>query len=562
MQVRVSTPDGGPWAGTRTRAGRSRALLAATTLLLVAIASIGLTPAAVGAEEPGAVSPDGEPSITSDTADPANLPSGPSTDTTVVSPAPDTTTPTTVAEPAAPTAPEAEVAPANDAFASPEMLVGASGTRSGSNVGATKEAGEPDHAGDPGGASVWFAWTAPADGVLAVDTCADDDFDTLLAVYAGATLGTLDLVGGSDDACGDFQSAVEVEVVSGVTYRIAIDGFQGVIGVGTGTYELNWDLGPPPPPGPANDAFDDAEPIAGSSGSVSGTNVGATTEPGEPDHGIGSAASVWYRWTATADEVVAFDTCTRATFDTVLAVYTGASVGSLELVGQNDDACSTASMVTISVAAGTTYSIAIDGFVGAVGDFVLQWGQVSPPPNDDFDDAQTLVGPSGEESGTTRGATIEPDEPSHAGNPGMGSVWYRWTAPASGTLAMDTCQGDLDTLLGIYTGTTVGSLELVAANDDSCELQSEVEATVVAGTTYMIAVDDFRYPDTSLSTQGPFTLAWVLDAPDDGGDHGSPSPYPLARTGADSLSLTLVALGLVALGVVSLAVSRRLQARR
>ena len=58
-------------------------------------------------------------------------------------------------------------------FAAAKALV--SPGENGSNVGATKEPGEPDHAGDPGGASVWYTWTAPADGVADVRLHAPDD---------------------------------------------------------------------------------------------------------------------------------------------------------------------------------------------------------------------------------------------------------------------------------------------------------------------------------------------------------------------------------------------------
>src|SRR5829696_10582956 len=86
--------------------------------------------------------------------------------------------------PAAP----AFAAPANDNFADAQVPnTGDTNPTSGSNVDATKEPGEPDHAGDAGGASVWYGWTAPHDGPATVDTC-DSGFDTLLAVYTGGSV--------------------------------------------------------------------------------------------------------------------------------------------------------------------------------------------------------------------------------------------------------------------------------------------------------------------------------------------------------------------------------------
>ena len=60
--------------------------------------------------------------------------------------------------------------PTNDDFASATVISGSSGQTSGTNVEATKEVGEPDHAGNAGGASVWYSWTASADGMVYVDT--------------------------------------------------------------------------------------------------------------------------------------------------------------------------------------------------------------------------------------------------------------------------------------------------------------------------------------------------------------------------------------------------------
>src|SRR4051794_2910328 len=69
-----------------------------------------------------------------------------------------------------PMASKAQAAPGNDAFASAQILSGSGATASGTNVLATKEAGEPNHNGNAGGASVWYSWTAPANIAATVDT--------------------------------------------------------------------------------------------------------------------------------------------------------------------------------------------------------------------------------------------------------------------------------------------------------------------------------------------------------------------------------------------------------
>ena len=126
--------------------------------------------------------------------------------------------------------------PANDNFANATTLNGNSGFVSGTNVEATKEAGEPNHAGVAGGASVWYRWQAPSPGTLTVNT-SGSNFNTTLAVYTGAAVGSLTSVGSNDDVSGtDHTSRVSVTVNAGTTYQIAVDGSGGE----TGSVALNW----------------------------------------------------------------------------------------------------------------------------------------------------------------------------------------------------------------------------------------------------------------------------------------------------------------------------------
>jgi MBG domain len=158
-------------------------------------------------------------------------------------------------------------------------------------------------------------------------------------------------------------------------------------------YNLSNSVPPPPPPGaPANDNFANAQTLVGCTGSVNGTNVSATPESLEPIHdpgGRASGKSVWYYWQTPVGGSVTFNTTGSGTdFDTMLAVYTGNSVNSLSLppVASNDDIQNgviRTSSVTFEAIANTTYRIAVDGWDGDVGNFVLNWTQSSgcaPPP--------------------------------------------------------------------------------------------------------------------------------------------------------------------------------------
>lgn len=105
------------------------------------------------------------------------------------------------------------------------------------SIGATKQPAEPDHAGNRGGASVWFNWTAPQSGSLQVGVC-NLDFPGLLAVYTGPSLNNLSPVAASsninDLGCAGFgegeEGGIGFNVDAGTTYRIAIDGHDGAWG--------------------------------------------------------------------------------------------------------------------------------------------------------------------------------------------------------------------------------------------------------------------------------------------------------------------------------------------
>ncbi len=118
------------------------------------------------------------------------------------------------------------------------------------------------------------------------------------------------------------------------------------------------------------------------------------------------------------------------------------------------------------------------------------------PPNDNFAAAQAISGCFGSVSGTNLGATHETREPNHeaADRGGSNSIWYRWEAPASGIVILDTIGSNFDTVLAVYTEKAVGSLSVGFKNDDinpGIDQASRLTFPVTAGVTYRIAVDGF-----------------------------------------------------------------------
>src|SRR5437867_994845 len=298
--------------------------------------------------------------------------------------------------------------PPNDFFNNAFSISGAAGSTNGTSAGATKEAGEPNHAGNSGGKSVWYRWTPAVNGTAVLDTTGST-FDTLLAVYTGADVASLTLIAANNDiSVINPRSRVTFSVIAGTTYRIAVDGRNGE----SGAVVLNWNVVTGPP---VNDSFSSAIALAGSSGSTTGTNINATKQSGEPNHaGNAGGSSIWYRWTPANGGQVTFNTL-GSTFDTLLAVYTGSTLGSLTVVATNDDLSLNfvQSQVTFTAVAGTTYRIAVDGFNGDIGMVTLNWAQGSPA-NDALANAFALNGSSGTTNGNNFNASLEQSEPLHA----------------------------------------------------------------------------------------------------------------------------------------------------
>jgi len=121
--------------------------------------------------------------------------------------------------------------PRNDNFANRITLAGRAISTSGHNNQATLESGEAQHTDHPGGASVWWSWTAPASGKATISTLGSS-FDTILAVYTGDSIDMLTRIARNDDdgSTGAHTSRVTFQATKGTTYAIAVDGYAGSTG--------------------------------------------------------------------------------------------------------------------------------------------------------------------------------------------------------------------------------------------------------------------------------------------------------------------------------------------
>src|SRR6266700_468920 len=131
--------------------------------------------------------------------------------------------------------------PANDNFVNAQPLQGPSGAVPGNNDGGTREVGEPLITGAPGGASIWYAWTAPNGGAYSFTTLGSAISDTVLGVFTGNAVNNITLVAQNDDIDPlntNYLSSVTFNARAGTTYYIVVDSYDAT--VETGDINLNW----------------------------------------------------------------------------------------------------------------------------------------------------------------------------------------------------------------------------------------------------------------------------------------------------------------------------------
>jgi hypothetical protein len=424
--------------------------------------------------------------------------------------------------------------PGNDDFGAAYSIGGTSGASRSWTWQATRQSGEPYHAGVATTRTVWWRWTAPRAGRIVFTGPAYGPF----VAYRGSTLGGLTTVARGTKPADPFApQRIQFIAAAGTTYRIVVGTDQEVGSSGNpGPVTLGWTLYPVPPP---NDNLASARVITGPSGGVVGTTYGATPELADSVIGYGTYPStVWYRWTAPASGWWRF-----SAWYSDAAAYLGVRVPGTEDLYRVDrrhhepDLWSLPypgrqGMVYLRAVYGTTYNIV----VGTPGpplesEVRLYWAPGPPygtPANDDVAKAAAITGSQGAVAGRLANSTSEPGE-RHGYE--TGGVWYRWTAPGTGRITWHTAPTESSQHLTFYRGSgLLGALVKLAENGNypSARQAARVDVDVTAGTTYSIRV-------SALGTGDAFTLTW-----------GRPTPPPVNDDLAAATTLSPASSGRIA----------------
>ncbi|MES2923884.1 MAG: hypothetical protein V4819_20185 [Verrucomicrobiota bacterium] len=168
----------------------------------------------------------------------------------------------------------------------------------------------------------------------------------------------------------------------------------------------------------------------------------ATAEPGEPAHaGSPAAHSVWFQYAAPADGVYAFGEWTNGS-SARIAIYTGSAVTALTRVAQG------VTRVVFKMQAGVRYHIALD----TEGPDVYFLRAYPTGGADEMADALAIPADlpqrvHGNNMLATRSPTDEDLRPPYAP---QYTVWWRWTAPATGAVRLDGRDSDFGPMVDVY----------------------------------------------------------------------------------------------------------------
>ena len=395
--------------------------------------------------------------------------------------------------------------PANDDFELATVLEGESGTVSGSNMGATLQAGEffPLLA-----ATTWHRWTAPASGDWRFKV---DRRRLKVAVFTGSDMVDLRLVSGLP------AGSVTFPVREGDDYLIAVAAED--VFVSGSDYALHW--GPGKREKPGNDDIASAEEIPGLPSSIYQTAPNfdaATVAPGEPAE-TGSRTA-WWSWVAPSDGTYTWRADTYWKPPVQLAIFAGSDAADLTLAAMSGNDRKTGIELSFAAVAGERYWIVAGLPADAAltptpkGPVIFLWGLA--PPNDAFAAAEVLAGAKGVVSGSNAFATVEADE--RTGTRGDASLWYTWEAPAAAWYHFLLSDGSRSGILAVYRmhGDGIHQLELVADSRRLTEAAADAIFQAEAGVRYVVRLGNGagNAPGNfGIGVPGNFTLSWAERSP-------------------------------------------------
>jgi hypothetical protein len=392
---------------------------------------------------------------------------------------------------------QAPILRGGDNFADRTQVTGTRVIYLSDNKGATREEGEPRHAGKTGGKSVWYTWKAPFTGVVTVET-RGSTFDTLLGIYSGSTLANLLSRASDEDRGGFYTSRTRFNAIKNREYHFAVDGF----GAAEGDFNLGLDVQDTPHllPGfhtqPLSQTVAPGSAVTFSAIATRYCGNGHENCPNPNDYPKDELPTMAYQWLFYGSAIPGATT-TSLTIANVqpenlglysMSVTTGwqtneTEVANLQINVTGDAAQNVQSADKLLDSQGGTPL-----FVGAV-----ETAQGAVPGEPGTSTAGAVVsGYTGSQVFNTAGSATGPSE-IICGVVGGASQWITYVPLQSGTLFLNTDGSSYDTVMAVFRRSPANPaiLEQLGCDNNSGPggTTSAVTVPVTAGQTNYVLVD-------------------------------------------------------------------------
>lgn len=302
--------------------------------------------------------------------------------------------------------------------------------------------------------SVWFKWTAPMDGSVAIQGAG-----TNFTIW-GTTLLSPPVAGvyaavGTDASSTTYSSGVSItaynyDVEAGQTYLCALE--TGAVSIPNTYVYVHRFIQES-----ISDTFSSRSQLGGVDFTVSGNNAAFDQEEGEPDHAqnpiTSSDKSAWMTWRSpNARKSVTIEVKSKA-FEPLVVIYTGDTLTGLTRVARGNLAVNrdgNTSTVTFVAEDDVDYQIAVDGSKARAGAFSLSLKATTVRPGFLVHPTATIV-----EQGQT---AVFSATASYTG----ATVSYQWERQIGGKGAWEPLTADDTTFTGVQTSelTIVTTLDM------------------------------------------------------------------------------------------------------
>ncbi|OWY19985.1 hypothetical protein C7N43_11035 [Sphingobacteriales bacterium UPWRP_1] len=247
--------------------------------------------------------------------------------------------------------------------------------------------------------------------------------------------------------------------------------------------------------GELNDVCTRAEPVAVNGPCVEATNVNAIFEGPAAACVDSTKSGIWFSFVAPASGIVTINSASN--FNEVITLFSGNcnSLNAIACTNRDEFGFTGENLRVTGLSNGQTYYVRVSGRVGSFGStegttcLSITGGGTppAPPANDNCSGAVQLTLNGSCISGNNRNATLETNEPVPSlNNRSRASIWYRFTAPASGRVVLNS-GADFADVITVYSG-NCGALTEVGGSDygHTIELNG-----LTAGQTYRVQITGY-----------------------------------------------------------------------